>query len=92
MGGVLHNTGSFTGELCKENVQDGGEGTPMIFAAVFTVRWRVFRSPIPDSDAAGQHTLNCSPVECGEEGGGETWSFKSAQEVEPAVAPSWIVM
>ncbi len=25
MGGVLHNTGSFTGASCKENVQDGGE-------------------------------------------------------------------
>ncbi len=25
MGGVLHDTGSFTGASCKENVQDGGE-------------------------------------------------------------------
>ncbi len=44
MGGVLHNTGSFIGASCKENVQDGGERAPMIFAAVFTVRWRVLRS------------------------------------------------
>ncbi len=25
MGGVFHDTGSFTGASCKENVQDGGE-------------------------------------------------------------------
>ncbi len=25
MGGVLHDTGGFTGASCKENVQDGGE-------------------------------------------------------------------
>ncbi len=31
--------------------------------------------PIPDSDAAGQHTLDCSPVECGEDGWRETCSF-----------------
>ncbi len=36
-----------------------GRGAPMIFAAVFTVYWRVLRSccttvSIPDSDAAGQ--------------------------------------
>ncbi len=40
-----------------------GRGAPMIFAAVFTVRWRVLRHsstavPVPDSDAAGQHTLS----------------------------------
>ncbi len=45
MGGVLQDTGSFTGASCKENVQDGGErGTDDLFAAVFTLRWRVFRS------------------------------------------------
>ncbi len=65
-----------------------GRGAPMIFATVFTVCCRVLRSaalqfPLPDSDAAGQHTLNCSPVECGEDGWRETCSFKSAQEVEP---------
>ncbi len=25
MGGVLHDTGSFTGASCKKNIQDGGE-------------------------------------------------------------------
>ncbi len=47
-----------------------GRGAPMIFAAVFTVRWRVCCTtvPVPDSDAAGQHTLNGSPVEGGEDG------------------------
>ncbi len=29
---------------CNENIQDGGRGAPVIFAAVFTVRWRVLRS------------------------------------------------
>ncbi len=28
--------------------------------------------PIPDSDAAGQYTLNGAPVECGEDGWWET--------------------
>ncbi len=44
MGGVLRDAVGFAGASCKENVQDGGEGAPMIFAAVFTVRWRVLRS------------------------------------------------
>ncbi len=45
MGGVFHNTGSFTGASCKENVQGmEGRGAPMIFAAVFTVRCRFLRS------------------------------------------------
>ncbi len=62
-----------------------GRGAPMIFAAVFTVRWRVLRSaatvPVPDSDAAGQHTLNGAPVECGEDGWRETCSFQPAEKV-----------
>ncbi len=63
-----------------------GRGAPMIFAAVFTVRWRVLRSastavPVPDSDAAGQHTLNGAPVECGEDGWWETCSFQPAEKV-----------
>ncbi len=47
-----------------------GRGAPMIFAVVFTVRWKVCCTtvPVPDSDAAGQHTLNNSPVESGEDG------------------------
>ncbi len=73
-----------------------GRGAPMIFAAVFTVRWRVLRVsstavPVPDSDAAGQHTLNGAPVECGEDGWWETCSFQPAEKVLGAVAPSWRV-
>ncbi len=57
-------------------------GAPMIFAAVFTVRWRVLRHvPVPDSDAAGQHTLNGAPVECSEDGWRETCSFQPAEKV-----------
>ncbi len=37
--------------------------------------------PIPDSDAAGQHALNGSPVESGEDGWKETCSFQSADKV-----------
>ncbi len=37
--------------------------------------------PIPDSDAAGQHTLNGAPVECGEDGWWETCSFQPAEKV-----------
>ncbi len=37
--------------------------------------------PIPDSDAAGQHTLNGAPVECGEDGWRETCSFQPAEKV-----------
>ncbi len=45
-----------------------GRGGTDDFAAVFTVRWRVLRSaaqsfPYPDSDAAGQHALNVTPLE-----------------------------
>ncbi len=79
MGGVLHDTGSFTGALCKENVQDGGErGTDDLCSCVHCpLEGLVVSStavPIPDSDAAGQHTLNCSPVECGEDGWRKTCS------------------
>ncbi len=63
-----------------------GRRAPMIFAAVFTVRWRVLQVccttvPVPDSDAAGQHTLNGSPVESGEDGWRETCSFQPADKV-----------
>ncbi len=37
--------------------------------------------PVPDSDAAGQHTLNGAPVECGEDGWWETYSFQPAEKV-----------
>ncbi len=33
------------------------------------------------SDAAGQHTLNGAPVECGEDGWRETCSFQPAEKV-----------
>ncbi len=44
IGGVLHDTIGFTGASFKENIQDGGQRGTMIFAAVFTVRWRFLRS------------------------------------------------
>ncbi len=63
-----------------------GRGAPMIFAAMFTVRWRVLRS------AALQFpyqtvmqlvsTLNGAPVECGEDGWWETCSFQPAEKVK----------
>ncbi len=37
--------------------------------------------PIPDSDAAGQDTLNGSPVEGGEDGWRETCSFQLVEKV-----------
>ncbi len=63
-----------------------GRGAPMIFAAVFTVRWRVLRSaalqfPYQTVMQAGQHTLNGAPVECGENGWWETCSFQPAEKV-----------
>ncbi len=62
-----------------------GRGAPMIFAAVFTVRWRVLRSAALQfpyqTDAAGQHTLNGAPVECGEDWWWETCSFQPAEKV-----------
>ncbi len=54
----------------------------MIFAAVFTVRWRVLRS------AAQQFpyqtvmvSLNGTPVEGGEDGWREAFSFQPAEKV-----------
>ncbi len=37
--------------------------------------------PVPDNDAAGQHALNGSPVESGEDGWRETCSFQPAEKV-----------
>ncbi len=53
-----------------------GRGAPMIFAAVFTVRWRVLRSaaqqfPYQTVMQLGQHALNGTPVEGGEDGSRE---------------------
>ncbi len=59
-----------------------GRGAPMIFAAVFTVRWRVLRSAaLQFPYQTGQHTLNGAPVECGEDGWRETCSFQPAEKV-----------
>ncbi len=37
--------------------------------------------PVPDSDAAGQHALNGTPVEGGEDGWREACSFQPAEKV-----------
>ncbi len=37
--------------------------------------------PVQDSDAAGHHTLNGAPVECGEVGWWETCSFQQTEKV-----------
>ncbi len=86
MGGVLHNTGSFTGASCKENIQDGGErGTDDLCSCVHCplegLAVCCTTVPVPYSDAAGQHTLNGSPVESGEDGWRETCSFQPAKIV-----------
>ncbi len=79
-------TGSFTGASCKENVQDGGERStddlcsgvqcPLEGLAVCCTT-----CPVPDSDAAGQHALNGSLVDSGENGWRETCSFQPAEKV-----------
>ncbi len=68
----IHNnhTGSFTGALCKENIQDGGErGTDDLCSCVHCplegLAFCCTTVPVLDSDAAGQHALNGSPVESG---------------------------
>ncbi len=47
--------------------------------------------PIPDSDAARQHTLNGAPVECGEDGWWGDLLFSAGGESVGAVVPSWRV-
>ncbi len=86
MGGVLHDTGSFTGASCKENIQDGGErGTDDFCSCVHCplegLAVCCTTVPVPDSDAAGQYTLNGSPVEGGEDGWRETCCFQLAEKV-----------
>ncbi len=73
MGGVLHDTGSFTGASCKENVQNEGErGTDDLCSCVHCplegLAVCCTTIPVPDSDAAGQHALKSSPVESVEDG------------------------
>ncbi len=79
-------TGSFTGASCKENIQDGRErGTDDLYSCVHCplegLALCCTTVPVPDSDAAGQHALNGSPVESGEDGWRETWSFQPAEKV-----------
>ncbi len=86
VGGALHDAVGLLEHRAKKMSRRMGEGT-MIFAAVFTVPWRGQFSvatavPVPDSDAAGQHTLNGAPVECGEDGWWETCSFQPAEKVQ----------
>ncbi len=80
VGGVLHDAVGFAGASCKKNVQDGWErGTDDLCSCVHCPLEGLAVSstavPIPDSDAAGQHTLNGAPVECGEDGGGRLALF-----------------
>ncbi len=61
--GVLHDAVGFSGALCKENVQDGWErGTDDLCSRVHCPLEGLAVSstavPVPDRDAAGQHTLN----------------------------------
>ncbi len=86
MGGVLHDTIGFAGASCKENVQDGGErGSNDLCSCVHCLLEGLavccITVPVPDSDTAGQHALNGSPVESGEDGWRETWSFQPADKV-----------
>ncbi len=86
MGGVLHNTIGFAGASFKDNIQDGGErGTDDFFSCVHCplegLAVCCTKIPIPDSNAAGPHTLNGSTVESGEDRWRETCSFQLAEKV-----------
>ncbi len=86
MDGVLHDTVGFAGASCKEDVQDGGErGTDDFCSGVHCplegLAVCCTTVPVPDSDTAGQHTLNGSPVEGGEDGWMETCYFQPAEKV-----------
>ncbi len=86
MGGVLHDTFCFAGASCKENIQDGGERGPNDFCSGVHCSLEGLAVccttvPVPDSDAAGQHALNGSPVEGGEDGWREACSFQPAEKV-----------
>ncbi len=85
-GGILRDTGSFTGASWKENIQDGGErGTDDLCSCVHCplegLAVCCTTVPVPDSDTVGQHALNGSPVESGEDGWRETCSFQPAEKV-----------
>ncbi len=70
----------------RANIQDGGErGTDDLCSCVHCplegLAVCCTTVPIPDSDTVGQHTLNGSPVESGEDGWRETCSFQPAEKV-----------
>ncbi len=85
IGGVLHDTICFAEASCKENIQNGGERATDDFCSYHCplegLAVCCTTVPIPVSDAAGQHALNGSPVESGEDGWGETCSFQPAEKV-----------
>ncbi len=86
VGEILHDTFCFAGASCKENVQDGGErGTNDFCSGVHCplegLAVCCTTVSVPDSDAAGQHALNGTPVEGGEDGWRETCSFQPAEKV-----------
>ncbi len=82
MGGVLHNNWS----IVQGHFQEGGErGTDDLCSCVHCplegLAVCCTTVPVPDSDAAGQHALNGSRVESGENGWRETCSFQPAEKV-----------
>ncbi len=86
MGGFLHDTIGFAGASCNENIQNGGERDAddlcsCVHCLLECLVVCCTTVPVPDSDAAGQHALNGSPVESGEDGWGEACSFQPAQKV-----------
>ncbi len=86
MGGVLHDTICFAGASCKENVKDGGEkGTDDFCSGVHCplegLAVCCTTVPLPDSDAAGHHALNGSPVEVVRMGGGRLALFSRRKNV-----------
>ncbi len=97
MDGVLHDTIGFAGASCKENVHDGGErGTDDLCSYVHCplegLAVCCTTVPVLDSDAAGQHALNGSPVENGEDGWKETCSFQWWRKCLSLYSPSvWTV-
>ncbi len=71
---------------------EGGEGHRWSLQLCFTVRWRVLRSaalqfPYQTVMQPGQHALNGTPVEGGEDGGGRLALFSRRRESVGAVVP-----
>ncbi len=96
VGGVLHDAvGLLEHRARKMSRMDGRGGTDDLCSRVHCPLEGLTVSstavPVPDSDAAGQHTLNGAPVECGEDGWWETCSFQPAGESVGAIVPSWRV-